>query len=86
MTMLKSRKNFLETDEGQEIKLKLQEMGESGLYNTRSSYTSNTELYPDNLMSFVDKHINYLVNHPELEPKTYLANVRLVTRLSRIRV
>jgi len=50
-------------------------------YNTAPSYSNDTALYPDNLIPFVDKHMNYLVNHPALEASQYLANVRLVTRV-----
>lgn len=81
MATQKSRKDFLDTEEGRDIKLKLQHMEDDCLYNTAPSYNSNTELYPDNLIPFVDKHINYLINHPKLEARQYLANVRLVTRL-----
>jgi hypothetical protein len=75
------RKDFPDTEEGQEIKLKLQQMADDNLYNTASSYSSNTSLYPDNLIPFVDRHMNYLLNHPRLEANKYLANIRLITRL-----
>lgn len=80
--MHKTRRDFFDTEEGKEIKQKLQKIAEDSNYNTPSSYSSNTILYPDNLIPFVDKHMHYLVNHPKLEPNQYLANVMLVTRLT----
>lgn len=81
MASPKTRKNFLDTEEGKDIKVKLQMMTTEGLYNTAPSYNNNTVLYPDNLIPFVDKHIAYLVNHPMVEPSKYLANVRIITRI-----
>jgi hypothetical protein len=81
MGSLKSRSAFVDTEEGREIKLQLQQMAGSSSYNTTSSYSANSVLYPDNLISFVDKHMNYLISHPSLEPSMYLANIKLMTKL-----
>ncbi len=49
--------------------------------NTRSmSFSANTELYPDNQMPFVDKHMAYLMQRPKLDPEQYLANLRLMLK------
>jgi hypothetical protein len=79
--MQKTRKGFFDTEEGKEIKRKLQQMTRDSTYNTTSSYSTNSLLYSDNLIPFVDKHMNYLINHPSLEAKKYLANIRLITRV-----
>jgi hypothetical protein len=81
MALQKSRKGFLDTEEGQEIKSNLQLMVGSASYNTEAGYSTNAVLYPDNLIPFVDKHINYLINNPRLEPRKYLANIKLITRV-----
>lgn len=81
MASLKSRVGFADTDEGKKIKYELQRMTTDASFNTKSSYSSNSVLYPDNRISFVDKHMNYLISHPMLEPKQYLANIKLITRL-----
>jgi hypothetical protein len=81
MAMQKTRKNFFDTEEGKDIKRKLQQMTGDSTYNTTASYSSNTALYPDNLMPFVDKHMNYLINNPKLEAGIYLTNVKLITRI-----
>ncbi len=81
MALLKTRKSFFETNEGREVKRELQRLDASSLYNTAPSYSSNSVLYPDNRIPFVDKHMNYLINHPSLEASKYIANIKLMTRL-----
>jgi hypothetical protein len=78
---LKKRKNFFESEEGKDAKQKLVLMSTDNTYNTVASFTSNSTLYPDNLMSFVDKHMNYLEAHPNLDTGMYLTNLRLKTRV-----
>jgi hypothetical protein len=81
MALVKSRAAFFDTEEGEKIKQELQQMADSSLYNTEASYSINSSLYPDNLIPFVDKHMNYLINHPSLDANKYVANIRLMTRL-----
>ncbi len=78
---LKKRSGFFDSQEAVDIKEKLQYMVTSGLYNTVSGYTANGELYPDHLMPFVDKHMNYLHANPKLDAEMYLTNLRLKTRI-----
>ena len=75
------RSGYLDTEEGEEVKRKLQLMADSSSYSTTSSYSPNTLLYPDNLVSFVDRHMNYLINHPSLNADEYLSNIRLMTQV-----
>jgi hypothetical protein len=81
MAMQKTRKGFIDTQEGRDAKQMLQSMVGDSAYNTSSSYSTNSLLYPDNLIPFVDKHMNYLINHPSLEAGKYLANIKLITKL-----
>ncbi len=48
---------------------------------TNSAFRANTELWPDNRISFTDAHLAYIKSHPDLDPKHYLSNLRL--RLTR---
>jgi len=80
MSNVKSRAGFVDTEKGKEVREKLQLMTEDDRYNTASSYSANGALYPDNSMPFIDKHMSYLIVHPQLDPDQYLANVRLITR------
>ena len=59
MAVLKrTRKDFFSTEEGKDIKLKLESMVDDNLYNTAPSYDSDVVLYPDNLIPFINKHMN----------------------------
>jgi hypothetical protein len=75
------RINFFASAEGLEIAQALKLMDQDGAYNTTSSYSANTALYPDNLIPFIDRHMNYLNLHPHTNPGHYVANLRLMTRL-----
>jgi hypothetical protein len=81
MAIQKTRNDFFQTEEGKIIKDKLLRMAEDGLYNTSSSFSANSDTYPDNLIPFVDKHMNYLMTHPNIEADKYLANIKLITRI-----
>jgi hypothetical protein len=50
-------------------------------YQTDSGYSSNESLYPDNNITFVEKHMNYLTEHRNVNPEQYLSNLRLMTRI-----
>lgn len=78
---IKFRKDFLESQAGKETGLIFKSMALSKLYNTASSYSPNKAKYPDNLIPFVDKHMNYLIAHPQLEVYQYIANIKLMTRV-----
>jgi hypothetical protein len=81
MATFKKRSDFLESEEGRNIRSQLQRMALDNTYNTAATYSSNSLQYPDNLMSFVDKHMNYLNVHPKVEASQYLANLQLMTRI-----
>lgn len=81
MAYVKSRTGFADTAEGKAIRHKLESMDSNVLYNTEPGYSADSMLYPDNLIPFVDKHMNYLVTHPRLDPEKYLDNIRLMTRV-----
>ena len=81
MPTLKRKVNFFESEEGIEIKETLQRMAADLAFNTESSYSANSTLHPDNQISFVEKHMTYLNIHPAINPREYLSNLRLMTRL-----
>lgn len=81
MATLKKRVNFYESEEGQAAQLLLEAMAADIGYNTPASYSANLERYPDKLMPFVEKHMTYLNQHPSVEPRHYLANLRLMSRI-----
>lgn len=81
MPTLKKKTNFLDSPEAAEAKAALRLMASDDAYNTRSSYIANGTNYPDNLIPFVDKHMNYLNTHPSIDHRQYLSNLRLMMRI-----
>jgi len=77
---MKTRPKFFDTELGIRIEKALHEMTRDKSFNTASTYSADSETYPDNLISFVDKHMTYLVAHPSLDAQMYVANLRLMTR------
>jgi hypothetical protein len=47
---------------------------------TKPSFRANTILWPDNKIPFTEAHLAYLKNHPDIDPKHYLSNLRLMIR------
>jgi len=72
--------DFFDTEDGVQIERVLRLMATDETYHTRSSYSANGEMYPDHLISFVEKHKRYLRAHPTTNPQHYVANLRLMTR------
>lgn len=80
MPTAKRNTAFFESEEGKAIEEILKQLDSSDSHNTESSYSINSDLYPDNLIPFVDKHKNYLIKHPSTDPMQYIANLKLITR------
>ncbi len=62
------------------VREKLERMEADLSLNTPASYHPNLTLYPENQMSFADKHMEYLMNHPKLDSQQYLANLHMKIR------
>lgn len=75
------RSDYLVSEEGLEIKRELEGMVKSPAYKTDASYSANSSLYPDMQIPFVDKHLRYLVDHPKLDARKYLLNIKLMSRV-----
>ncbi|HXR49841.1 MAG TPA: hypothetical protein VN778_02340, partial [Verrucomicrobiae bacterium] len=74
-------KSFLDSQEAKDIRRALQQMALDSSYSTASSYSADSLTYPDNLIPFIDKHMNYLNAHPKLDASMYLANIKLMSRV-----
>jgi hypothetical protein len=70
------KKIFFESEEGIWLRNELARMVESGDYNTRSTYTTASA---DKLL-FIDKHMNYISNYPNIDSRQYLSNIKLKTK------
>lgn len=80
MPTLKKRIAFYTSDEGNDTKKLLESMIESNEYNTDPTYTVNVQ-YPDHYLPFIDKHMSFLANHPNVEIRDYLSSLRLMSRI-----
>lgn len=81
MSITRKKGRFIGSEEAVEVEKVLQLMVNDDSYVTETSYSTNSELYPDNQIPFVDKHMNYLNAHPSTDPKQYVSNLRLMTRV-----
>lgn len=73
-----SAQKFLKSEAADLIREDLKQMVESPNFNTRSTYSPSSEVD----LLFVDKHMKYLSQHPNLNPQHYLSNLRLMTRIN----
>jgi hypothetical protein len=80
MANYKKKPDFITTEAGEEFIKALRAMVADNTYNTQSGFSANSQLYPDHLIPFVDKHIDYIRSHPSTDPHHYLSNLRLITR------
>lgn len=81
MQISSKQRSFLESEEGMKIKRALHLMESDSMYSTKASYSANVNTYPDHLIPFVDKHMQYLSEHQNIEPEQYLSNLRLMTKI-----
>lgn len=75
-----SKRRFYDSEEAAAIKAILTAMERDISYNTESSYSANEVDHPEHNISFIDKHMHYLSEHPKVNPQQYLSNLRLMTR------
>ena len=77
----KKKSNFYESPAGIKSREELLEMMADPKFKTKAYYSANTTLHPNNKMTFVEKHMDYLSNHQSMDPDHYLSNLRLMTRV-----
>ena len=65
----------------QEIIKELQSMVENGSYHIEPGHSIDTETYPDSSIPFIESHVLYLSKHPQVDPKHYLSNLRLMLKM-----
>lgn len=81
MSFVNRKIDFMTSERGLLTMQKLKDMVTSDSYHTESSYSANTTLYPNNLVPFVEKHMAYLRDRPNVDPDNYVANLRLMTKI-----
>jgi hypothetical protein len=81
MPTINRKQNVFDTTQGDEITEILHAMEADEAFVTVESYAANGVKYPGNTMTFFEKHRDYILAHPAMDPKAYLSNLRLKTRL-----
>jgi hypothetical protein len=81
MAAYKKRPDFFTSEDGLLTLQILEAMDADNNFSTGTSYSANTTLYSQNLIPFVDKHMIYLRDHPNVNPQHYIANLRLMTKV-----
>lgn len=74
--MAVAKVDYFETQDGQEILGLLQSMSSSEDYVTKDSYTPHSEA----LISFIDKHQDFIRKHPNTDAHHYVANLKIMCR------
>lgn len=69
--------DFLKSEEGMTIYNELLKMIDDANYNTESSFSPSAE---DGVLLFIDKHMNYICTHLDMNANQYLSNLRLITK------
>lgn len=76
---MKSRmKSYMQESE---IADELRAMAQDESFHTLPGYSMDIETYPDNTIPFIEEHISYLKKHPQVNPKHYLSNLRLMLKV-----
>lgn len=75
------KNSYKSEEEMAEIRQILEAMAADAGYSTEHSYRADSDKYPGNTISFADKHMDYLMTHKGVDPKHYVSNLRLMTRV-----
>lgn len=69
--------DFLKSEEGMTVYNELLKMIDDANYNTDSSFSPSAE---GGVLLFIDKHMNYICTHLDMDANQYLSNLRLITK------
>lgn len=70
---------FVTSEAGLSAEAELITMESDPQYNTQTSFSSRQT----NRVPFVERHMIYLSQHPKLDWRHYVANLRLMTKIKR---
>lgn len=76
MALSSKTREFLASQQAAELREELSRMMLDPCYNTRSSYSAAVN---EDIL-FVDRHINYLSIHLNVDPAQYMSNLKLITK------
>lgn len=74
-----SRQEFLGTPAGAQAQRDLHNMVSSAYYDTGGTCDPKKGVG----LVFVKRHMDYLMKHPQVSPKAYLSNLRVMTKAHR---
>ncbi len=74
-----SRQEYLKTPAGVDAKLELQHMVNSPAYDTSGS--RDPQIGKE--LTFVERHLKYLIRHPYVSAAAYISNLRVMTKSGR---
>lgn len=81
MATFKKKTSFQSDADVAEAQSELELLVQNVLYNTQPSFSADSEQYPNNLIPFTEKHMQYLRTHKGIDPRQYIANLRLMTKI-----
>lgn len=81
MPTIRRKSDFFDSEEGIRVRQALIDMESDNDFNTEAGYSANTEVYANNRIPFVDKHMKYLSENQAVDLNQYLSNLRLMTRI-----
>lgn len=79
MTNGQTRQAFLKSEKASLLRDELEKMVRSPMYNTKL-YSLIDD--PDKFR-FVEKHMNYMSGHPSMDHMQYVANLKLMTKVTK---
>lgn len=74
-----SPQEFLKTPAGADAQRQLRRLVSSSSYDTNGSYDPGA----GRGLTFVERHLDYLMKHPHVSPTAYLSNLRIMTKTGR---
>lgn len=79
--MKPSSSTKMSAEQEAELLAELEAMEADSRYNTPARFTTNTDLYPGNSITFSLQHIAYMKKYPSVNPHQYIQNLRMITRI-----
>lgn len=76
-----TRADFLRSDKAKELRGDLTDMTKDPAYNTHVA-----SIIESDASYFVEKHMAYMSNHLSMDHSQYVKNIKLMTRITRVRV
>lgn len=77
MSSMKAVRSEEEVAQAKDMLLKMEA---DPAFITKPAYRANADLWPKHRISFIEIHLEYLHNNPQISTKDYISNLRLKLR------